>query len=49
MFKLNSGLYEQQELIMQVDNAINQAEMEADALISNDTQSAEQEHQNIIV
>ena len=49
MFKLNSGLYEKSELIDQVDSVINQAEMEADALISNDLASAEQEHENIVV
>ena len=49
LFKLNSGLYDKQELIMQVDNAINQAECEAEALISNDVNSAEQEQSNIVV
>lgn len=49
MFKLNSGLYEVPDLIQQVDGAIQQAECEADALISNDISSAEQEHQNIVV
>lgn len=49
MFKLNSGLYEKQDLIMQVDGVIEQAEMEADALITSDIATAEQEHENIIV
>ena len=46
---LIGGRSNQQELIMQVDNAINQAECEAEALISNDVNSAEQEQQNIVV
>ena len=49
MFKLNSGLYDQSELIDQLDNAISQGEMEADALISSDISSSEQEQQNIVV
>ena len=47
MFKLNSGLYEKPDLIMQVDGVITQAEIEADALISNDLSSAEREQDNI--
>jgi len=49
LFKLNSGLYSQEELTVQVDNAINQAEIEADALIANDMNSAEQEQTNIVL
>lgn len=49
LFKLNSGLYTKEELIDQVDTAINQAEIEADALISNDISSAEQEQTNIVL
>lgn len=49
MFKLNSGLYEKQELIDQLDGVIAQSEMEADALIASDISSAEQEQDNIIV
>ena len=49
LFKLNSGMYEKQELIMQVDSVISQAEMEADALISNDLATTEREQDNIQV
>ena len=49
MFKLNSGLYDKQELIQQIDGVISQAEMEADALISSDLATTEQEQDNISV
>ena len=49
LFKLNSGLYEKPELINQVDSVISQAEMEADALISQDLASTEREQDNIVV
>lgn len=49
MFKLNSGLYDHDELTMQLDSIINQAEVEADALIANDLNSTEQEQSNINV
>lgn len=49
MFKLNSGLYDKQELINEIDNAISQAEIEADALITSDISTAEQEQENIVV
>lgn len=49
LFKLNSGMYDRQEVIMQLDTAISQAEMEADALVSNDIMTTEQEQQNIVV
>ena len=47
MFKLNSGLYNKDELITELDNAISQAEMEADALMSSDISSTEREQENI--
>ena len=49
LFKLNSGLYTKEELIDQVDNAITQAEIEADALIASDINTAEQEQTNIVL
>ena len=49
LFKLNSGLYEKPELIMQVDSVISQAEMEADALIAQDLSTTEQQQDNIMV
>ena len=49
MFKLNSGLYQKDELVMQLDNTIAQAEMEADALVSSDIATTEQEQENIMV
>ena len=49
MFKLNSGLYEKPELINQVDSVISQAEMEADALISQDLATVERQQDNIVV
>ena len=49
MFKMNSGLYTKEELEMSLDSTIEQAEMEADALVSNDLQSAEMQQENISV
>ncbi len=49
MFKLNSGLYSEQSLIDSLDSVIEQAESEADALISEDVHTSESQIDNISV
>ena len=49
MFKMNSGLYSKEVLESSLDAMIDQAEMEADALVSSDLQSAEMQQDNISV